>query len=243
MGTKARRQREIQEREARFLDAADELIATDGLLNLQMARIAERCQYAVGTLYQHFSSKEDLLLALVMRGAGNRMAMFERVAQWTAPSRDRMFALSVADMIFVNRNPDFFRLVQYAMCQVAWNAASPARRQQVLESAQPLQDLIDHIVDEAIATGDLDPGGMTRRELCCGFWALNLGFHYLAHAEGVLDSVAAAGHPYQLMCRHYQHLLNGLGWNPLFDVSDHAALDALVKKICLEVFDESICTP
>lgn len=243
MGTQARRQREIQEREALFLGTAAELIHSEGLLNLQMARIAERSQYAVGTLYQHFSSKEDLLLALVTRGAGDRLAMFERVTHWPARSRDRMFALSVADMLFVKRNPDFFRLVQYSMCQVAWNAASAPRRQQVLEAAQPIQTLFDEIVAQAVAEGDLDLRGTSSLKLTSGFWALNLGFHYLVHAEGVLDEVVSACHPYELMCQHYQHLLNGLGWKPLFDVSDHAALDALVRKICLEVFDEPICTP
>ena len=64
MGTRERRQREVAEREDLFLDVALELIRQDGLLNLQMARIAEKSEYAVGTLYLHFASKEDLLVAL-----------------------------------------------------------------------------------------------------------------------------------------------------------------------------------
>jgi AcrR family transcriptional regulator len=51
MGTKERRQREVSEREQRFLEKARELIVQDGLLNLQMARVAEACDYATGTFY------------------------------------------------------------------------------------------------------------------------------------------------------------------------------------------------
>ena len=57
MSTKDRRLRERAEREQRFLDKAQELIQRDGLMSLQMGRIAEECDYAIGTLYQHFASK------------------------------------------------------------------------------------------------------------------------------------------------------------------------------------------
>ncbi len=69
LGTRERRQREVAEHEQLFLTAARELIRQDGLLNLQMARVAEKCDYAVGTLYQHFGSKEDLLVALATDNA------------------------------------------------------------------------------------------------------------------------------------------------------------------------------
>ena len=52
MGTKDRRQRELAAREQRFLDCAQALIQRDGLLNLQMSRIAEDCRrrYSVDVL-------------------------------------------------------------------------------------------------------------------------------------------------------------------------------------------------
>lgn len=55
MGTKERRQRQFAEREQLFLDTARHLIEEGGLLPLQMTRIAEAAEYAVGTLYQHLS--------------------------------------------------------------------------------------------------------------------------------------------------------------------------------------------
>ena len=66
----ARRQREIAAREVVLLDAAQAQIQRDGLLSLQMARVADECGYAIGTLYKHFASKEDLLVALDLRLRG-----------------------------------------------------------------------------------------------------------------------------------------------------------------------------
>ena len=237
MGTKERKQRELVEREQRFLDTSRELIRRDGLLNLSMARIAEDCDYAVGTLYQHFSSKEDLLMALVTEDVRIHADMFERVARWPATPRERMFAIGVADMIFVRRHPEHFRLAQYVLTEVVWGAASPERRQTLLEANQPLGENVHGIVRDAVARGDLELNGLTPEEVCVGLWSLAIGMHNLVHAEGMLQDFNVR-EPYRLMCRHIQTQLNGLGWLPLFDATDAAALDALIKRICHEVFDD-----
>ena len=237
MGTKERRQREFEDREQVFLDCARDLIRDEGLLNLQMSRIAEKSEYAVGTLYKHFASKEDLLLALAAVDTEKHVAMFQRATQWQAKARDRMVAIAVADMIFVRRNPDFFRLGQYVFTEVVWKAASTERRQAMLVASDPLADVVVGIVNDGVAAGELELRGMAAEEICTGLWALSAGTHNLVHAEGVLEDFNIRD-PYRLMCRHTQVMLNGYGWRPLVDVSDGAALDALIKRICNEVFDD-----
>lgn len=240
MGTRERRQREFGEREQQFLAAARELIAESGLLSLQMSKVAERCEYAVGTLYQHFTSKEDLLLGVLIEDVREHTALFQRVADWQAPTRDRMFAIGVADMIFVNRHPDFFRLSQYSLCEVVWKAASAERRQDFLDITKPIGEVVVAIVEDAVAQGDLTLTHQTPQELAAGMWALCAGFHQLVHAEGMLDDFSVRA-PYRAMSQHVQHLLNGVGWRPLQADTSPAGLDVLIKRICKEVFDESIC--
>lgn len=237
MGTRERRQREFAEREHLFLDAARALILENGLLNLQMSKVAERCEYAVGTLYLHFASKEDLLLALTTEWVIEHAAMFQRVAQWQATPRERMFAIGVADMIFVRRNPEYFRIAQYALCEVVWRAASPERREDFLEANQPIGAAVVGIVHDAVAAGELDPRGLPAEHLTLGFWALAAGTHNIVHVEGILDTFNVPD-PYRLMCRHMQVMLNGYGWQPLADPADDAALDRLIQRICKEVFDD-----
>lgn len=240
MGTRERRQREVAEREQRFLDVARELIRQDGLLNLQMTRIAEKCEYAVGTLYQHFESKEDLLVALAAENSHHRLETFERVAQWKASTRDRMFAIAVADMWLVRRLPELFRLEQYAFTEVVWGAASPERRQQALDAGEPIGRIVEAVVAEAIAVGDVDPQGMQGLELSLAPWALSEGTHWLAHAEGLVEKYGLRD-PYRLMLRHQQYLLNGLNWKPLVDAADEAALDRKIATVCNEVFHGLPC--
>ncbi len=52
-----------------MLDAADDLVATDGVASLTTTRVAERAGIAVGSVYQYFDGVPDLIDALVARHA------------------------------------------------------------------------------------------------------------------------------------------------------------------------------
>lgn len=240
MSTRERRRREIACREQLFLDAARELIRHDGLLNLQMARVAEKCDYAVGTLYQHFASKEDLLIALATCNLHHRVEMFRRVAQWRAGTRDRMAGIAIADTLFVREYPEHFRLAQLAFTDVVWRAASPQRRQTALDAGRPLGEICDGIVEEAVRSGDLELNGLNPAELGLGPWALTLGVHTVVHLDGLLEQHQVR-EPYRVMLRHLHHLLNGLKWKPLFDPADAPALDRKIEQLSREVFNDIAC--
>lgn len=237
MGTKERKQRDFETRELSILSTARELIAEEGLLNLQMARLADKCEYAVGTLYQHFVSKEDLLVALVCQDVEQHAHLFERVAAWQAPSRDRMFAISVADNVFVLNNPEHFRIAQYVFCEAVWNTASQARREALMRQGEPIRNTVNSIVESAVAAGDLDLKGLTPGQVTASLWCLSSGVHNLAHAAGFLQHFAVSD-PYQLMSRQMQAFLNGLEWKPLLDCSDKSLMTALIERIRNEVFHD-----
>ncbi len=239
MTTKDRRLRERAEREQRFLDKAQELIQHDGLLSLQMSRIAEECDYATGTLYQHFASKEDLLVALATRNCLSRVHLFGRASRWHGPSRERMVAIALADMMVIREQPEHFRLAQFVMTDIVWGAASAVSRQRSLEASAPLGTLTDSIVIDAIAAGDLPADlGLPPQALAVGPWILSLGLHTLTQAEGLLEK-RVLGDPYRLLMKHLHCLLNGYGWRPLFDPADDDALDALNTRLCRDVFDSA----
>ena len=233
-----RRQREIALREQAFLDQAQALIQRDGLLTLQMARIAEESGYAIGTLYKHFASKEDLLVALATRNCLGRVELFERAVHWHGPTREKMLAIVLADMLVIREQPEHFRLDQFVWTDVVWGAASCESRRRALAASAPLGELIDSVASEARARGDLPDSGLHVNALTLGPWMMTLGMHTLAQQQGLLD-VALIGDPYRLLIRQLQYLLNGYGWQPLFDADDDAALDALIERVSRDVFQTS----
>jgi TetR/AcrR family transcriptional regulator, regulator of autoinduction and epiphytic fitness len=92
MGRATIRERQLQLREDAILDAAQQLLVEQGYVDLNMDTLAARAGLAKATLYQHFASKETLLLALVLRmvrasidylnaGDGSLPAV-ERIRRW-----------------------------------------------------------------------------------------------------------------------------------------------------------------
>jgi AcrR family transcriptional regulator len=239
MSTKQRRQRDIAEREQLFLDKTHELVCQEGLLQLQMARIADACDYATGTLYQHFASKEDLLVALLTARSEERIAYFRRAASWDALPRDRMFAFAAADVAFVERNPHYFRIAQFAQTEVVWTAASQERRQAFLHAMQPAGELALGIVSDGVRCGDLELGDATAEEVALGLWSIVVGTHTLVHAAGLLEFFNVK-EPYRSMGRNIHRLLNGLGWQPLFETGDGNACERYATRLMSDVFGESI---
>lgn len=237
MGTQERKQRERSERERRFIQAARDLIGADGILNLQMAKLADACDYATGTLYQHFSSKEDLLVAVAADGIEPNLRLFERASAWQESSRHRLFALSVVDTVCTDRCPVQAKLIQYVFTEAVWENASESRRQQLTEAVQRFAPHVERIVVDAIDAGDVAPGNLKPLELSLGPWSLIKGMYALSHTRGLLDSIGV-GQPQPLLYRQIQVYLNGMNWRPLFDVDDNAALQQLVERIYTEVIDD-----
>lgn len=230
MGTQERRQREFAARELLFLETARCLIREEGLLTLQMARLAQACDYATGTLYQHFASKEDLLVALATQRLAEHCALFCRVAAWPAGTRERMFALVVADEYFSRRHPNYTKLMQYVFTEVVWETASAQRREALTDEVKPAVAAISGVVEQALASGEVESGVLSTHELMLGPWAVCHGMQSLLQPRGMLAQLAIDA-PRRSIYIHSQVLLNGLGWQPLFEVSDQASMQALVTRI------------
>jgi len=230
MGTRERRQREFQARENLFLDTARRLIRDEGLMTLQMARLARACDYATGTIYQHFASKEDLLVALATMRLQEHCALFCKAATWNAPTRDRMFALTVIDEYFSRHYPNYSKLMQYVFTEVVWETASPARRQALTAELSPVVSAITGVVEEALDNGEVDAGVLNAQEMMLGPWAVCHGMQSLLQTRGMLNQLAISA-PRKTIYVHAQILLNGMNWRPLFDLGDQAALDAQVARI------------
>lgn len=239
MGTKRRRLRELAAREQLFIDTALAHIQSEGLLALKMAKVARDCDYATGTLYQHFASKEDLLLAIFASENEKNLEIMRRASAWEAPSRKKMLALIVGDILFSANHPDHQSLGRYIFTDAVWEAASPERRQQVLDAYMPHHEEATSITEEAIAAGDVDPRNQSAAELTLGIWALCMGGHTLVAAEDVFTTLQLV-RPYRWLLRNIQLYLNGLNWQPLLDPFDEETLTQDVEHI-VETLYHDLC--
>src|SRR5436190_17533383 len=85
---------ETEERKKRLIDAAVALATEGGYDAVQMRDVAARAEVALGTLYRHYSSKDQLLLAALAEQANT---LRERLRQ--RPARGDTAADRVSDAL------------------------------------------------------------------------------------------------------------------------------------------------
>ena len=83
-----RKQREFQLREQLILDSAQCILHELGYAQLTMERVADAVEYSKGTIYNHFSSKEDLVCALCCRCVSNLIELFKRAYDYPGTTRE-----------------------------------------------------------------------------------------------------------------------------------------------------------
>ena len=236
--TRSGREQALAEREKLFIEATRQQLCNEGLLGIQMAAIARSCNFATGTLYHHFASKEDLLIAVCTELTGTRREYFRRVVESDLNTRDKMVGFAVAFTLFAQHHPEHFRLEQYVMTEVVWQGSSTHRREQLMEATMPIGRMVEEVVSAAIAQGDLESHDHAPLTFSSGQWAMSMGMHTLIHAEGVLD-MYALNDPYRMLLRHIQLQLNGMNWQPLVEQPfDDAALDSKVRQLCETLFGD-----
>jgi AcrR family transcriptional regulator len=94
-----RRELQKQDRERRILVAARRLFDRSGYAKTSMEDVAERAGLAVGTLYNYFRSKDDLLLAIMQREADRLLRIAEGIL--ANPPDDVVVAIAAMADLFV----------------------------------------------------------------------------------------------------------------------------------------------
>ncbi len=230
--TQTRKQREIAERHQLILDAARRLLLERGYVGLSMDRIAAAIEYSKGTIYQHFSCKEEVVFALAIQTAEQRYALFARAATLPGRPRERMMALGVAAELFFERWPDHFLAEQTALAAVR-EKVSPARQGELHVCQANCMGIASGIVRDAVAAGDLVlPEGRTAEALSFGLWAMSLGaFTFLSCHSGPTDHLGLGADPLEALRRNQHRLLDGYGWRPLTEEWDYDSTRARARAL------------
>lgn len=235
MKTKSRKQREVQAREADILEVARELLSRHGYHGLSMDRIADALEYSKGTMYLHFSCKEEVLLALANEALVVRLEMFRRAAAFRGRSRERLIATGLASELFVRLFPHHFSVEQIIRIPSVWEKTSSVRREKMRSLETQCIEVIGGIVRDAVASGDLAlPPGATPELIVFGLWSMTFGALTIATTStSLLD--AGLADPLAALHESQSRLVDGYGWRPLSHEYDYRAT---AQRVGQTVFPE-----
>lgn len=229
----SRKQREIKDRESLILDTSLAILKEEGVAGLSMQRVAKITEYSKGTIYQHFSCKEEIIVALALRSGENLYAMMLRARNYPGSAREKITVASVAYGLFVKLNPIEFEYLCSAKSAAYAQKISEGLKLQLKETDVTLMGLMTDVFEQALAEGGVKTDLMvTAAEATFGCWALMYGaleFQVngwdLSHV-GVTDMAMTAG-------RCAQVFMDGLGIKPLSNEFD---ADAVVQKALMGEF-------
>ncbi|MFE7558653.1 TetR family transcriptional regulator [Kitasatospora sp. NPDC057500] len=107
-------QQRSQERYERILDACAALLDEAGAAALTTKEVAQRAEVPIGTLYQFFAGKEDLLAALACRNLGHYLYRLDDRLRSEAPvGPDGFTDLAVEEFVAMKRTVPGFGQVDF----------------------------------------------------------------------------------------------------------------------------------
>jgi len=109
--TLTRREREKLRHRKEIMDAATRVFARKGFFNATLDEVAQEAEFSKGTLYLHFSSKEDILYELLGEKSEEILGLIKETFTGTRSFREEVESLfrTMAEMAFEHR--DFFAVV------------------------------------------------------------------------------------------------------------------------------------
>jgi len=229
-----RKQREIQEREALILEIARDMLLERGYLGLTMDRIAEAIEYSKGTVYQHFSSKEDLIVALAAKANDARGEFFERVAGFSGKSRERVLGIGVAVDLFQGLFPAWLRVEQLIHASSISEKAGGDRMRALYTNENRCSQAVLGIAAAGIADGDL-PADTRPEDVVFGLWSMTYGAHFLQSSDHMPLEEQGFGDPPAALRTNQHALLDGYLWRPLTHEWDYEESE---RRLLEEVFPE-----
>ncbi|MFC1491242.1 TetR/AcrR family transcriptional regulator [Nitrospinota bacterium] len=236
MGTQTRKQRDLQAREALILDISSRMLLERGYIGMTMDRVAEEAEYSKGTIYQHFSCKEDVLAGIYIQTNSVLIEMFERGAAFLACSRERLVAVFEVYLLLVRLSPHHFRSRQIILMSPSVAGKASAERRNKLKSQEKSgRGIVLGIVNDAIAQGDLKPPPeFGPEDIVFGVWSIFFGAHALMATEYLTDWPKTPD-PVAGLRRSLAALLDGYGWRPMSAEMD---IGRTLARIRTEVFPE-----
>lgn len=236
-GRSAKQEEKWQSREERLLDLTQALIEESGFAHFNMDRLVKVSDVSKGTIYNHFSSKEDCLAAYCVRGMSQLRSLFERALTFNGTPREIALSIHFAYRLHLQINPTVCMALVTARTPSFAEKTSDERSQQMKAIDGELFSMAFKVIDDALKAGELELRD-DRPEIVITFvnWAMSYGINMLA-STGFDHSVSDYLEERNIALVGANVLMDGLGMTPLSKDWDY---EKTWQRIADEIFAEDM---
>ena len=144
-----RKQREQEARRQEILASAETLFSRNGFFKTSMADIATAAQFAMGTLYRFFKSKEDIYISIVEVKVERLAELLEAELGKVSTVTEKIHAFIRVKLDYADRHRDFFRIYVSEWNGFEWTVKS-ALGERVWKVYSAQVELVANLVREGI---------------------------------------------------------------------------------------------
>ncbi|WP_067581696.1 TetR/AcrR family transcriptional regulator [Endozoicomonas ascidiicola] len=228
------------QRESDIIQSTLELLKQKGFMELKMSEVAKHAQYSMGTVYSHFSSKEDLLLGCATSVAGQAEATFQKILTSAIAPTERLLTLIIANWLSDARDPHYFFLRQLAMNPDIWTRASEKRAQALDDICHCVAQKVEALIVELLPD---NPSLMTSKhdgtitDILMGLWSMSEGLYRISLSGfGLKQPSFHKDRGLNLLAINLEKYLRGWGWTLEFSPALIASCKAQAETMISELF-------
>ncbi len=225
----------LDAREDEILDQALKIIEEKGVAFLTVDKLVACVNYSKGTVYNHFSSKEDVFTALCNRNMRHLERLFMRASSIDETARHKMMSIGFAYMLSVLMTPQSFTLMMNAKTEI-FEKASPKRRDEHEYLDGVLYRICCDVVEEAIEHSELSlEEGVDTHDISFSIYAMVFGtIGLLLKKDRKCSSIIGVMLEDRVIA-HGNFVMDGLGWKKPQkadqDILDFLKTDMFEKEI------------
>jgi len=161
VGIAERREREKEQRKNDIIDAAERVFFGHGHENATMDDVAKEAELSKGTLYLYFKNKEELYLAIHLRGNKILRSLFEKTIDKYKSGLEKTKAIGLAYVEFYKTYPNYFNaLIYYESREINFSDEDSVATECLIEGKATLEMLINAIMigmKDGSIRPDIDP--------------------------------------------------------------------------------------
>ncbi len=148
-----RKQREYEARREEILLAAERMFSQHGFFKTSMAEIAESSQFAMGTVYRFFKSKEEIYISLVEVKVEELLNLLKEATKNGTTTSEKLREVIRVKLAFADQNRDFFRIYVSEWSGFEWTVKS-AFGDRVWKKYLAQIELVANLIKAGIKAGE-----------------------------------------------------------------------------------------
>lgn len=224
-----RKQRDLQRRVDLILQVGRELLLKSGYRGLTMTRIAELTEYSKGTIYQHFSCKEEIAHKLAAKSTENLVELLLRVQSYPGGSLLKLGLVAEAMFLFYRLYPVEFSLLSTIRSKAVRERISAQQYTELESLERAAIDIVKEIISEGVEDKELElQEALSPGELAFGIWFMIYGALNLH--EGKSQEDVEIDRYFQLTRKNFQYYIASLRWTSA-NADERVNIEELERRV------------